>query len=232
MCAEEKRETPAACAADDDARVAKRAKVVDGGETGDQPQQKGVVCESPPPAGCRIEVLWLVEGDGAQDGNLDAAPNQTSSVWWPATVMERADAEGERETAGADAAPSVALRYAKYGAFEEEQRVVNFVGPHLLVDLSEGQELEWRREGEDWEPDPDPVVTIEELAREEAEGGADAAGVLGSLTYDRQIKVAEGMRKAADFFKTQLHGLLRAKGDGHVVTAKDIKNIIAGANMN
>ena len=167
-----------------------------------------------------IEVLWDVSPSSSTPAELDR-------VWWPGTVKERlSPAEG-------DSSPRWRLKYKPYAGFEEEERVVTFLEDHLLVDLAEKQELEWRKVGDAYEPAEeeetgDQIVTIDDIRNEVAEEGEEQQGLaeLTKMPFDKQQVFASKYRLMADSFKEKLREIVSQKGEGCVVNAEDIHRVV------
>ena len=107
--------------------------------------------------------------------------------------------------------PKWRLRYQKYGSFEEEERVVVFLEPHLLLDCDDMQVLEWRKEGDSYEPQPpeeaeerDEVVTVSEITKEldcAADDMKEGMEELTKMPFHQQQMFASNYRRLADCFK-------------------------------
>ena len=180
--------------------------------------------------GSKIEVLWDVsapEGDHSLD-----------RVWWGGVLVgEATSVKGEREGEEKDGfglSSKWLLKYQKYGSFEEETRTVVFLESHLLLDLAEKQLLEWREEGDNYEPPEvlpqDEVVTLGDMTTEviRDEDMAEGLAELTKLPFHKQQVFASEYRQMADTFKQKLREILSSKGEGYVVDADDIHRITEG----
>uniref|UniRef100_A0A7S2YY33 Uncharacterized protein n=1 Tax=Chloropicon laureae TaxID=464258 RepID=A0A7S2YY33_9CHLO len=167
--------------------------------------------------------------------------------WWAGQLVAEEEKEGQEEVqegqeAEAGSLPFAAsskwrLRYQKYEAFEEEERTVVFLDPHLLLDFDDMQVLEWREDGSDYEPEMrqrpefaaaerDDVVAIGDMA------GADAVSEgmreLNKMPFDKQQIFASSYRVMADSFKQKLREILKNKGEGYVFGEEDVRTMIEG----
>ncbi|QDZ24959.1 hypothetical protein HOP50_15g75020 [Chloropicon primus] len=194
--------------------------------------------------GSQVEVLWDVSVGEGNTGDLDR-------VWWKGTLVSEEtgrgvecgrDEEGSankrlKQDTGAlgfERSSKWRLKYQKYGTFEEETRTVVFLQSHLLVDLAEQQLLEWRKEGDAYEPPAageagaeDEVVTIGQVTAED-EVYEEGLAELTKMPFDKQQAFASEYRVLADSFKAKLREILENKGEGYVVGKEDIHRMVEG----
>jgi len=132
------------------------------------------------------------------------------------------------------------IEYDAYGEFDVERCEVDFIGPHELRDVSTGQVLWFRKEGETLEPEDseseehdaaDDTLKMSELvAAEESEPGGVEALLAGEKEFQKlpvvtQQTIAMKYRRMADRMKAGLAKIIEENGDGYVIQAADIHMI-------
>ena len=187
--------------------------------------------------GSKIEVLYDVsEGLTSTSDEMEV-----DRVWWGGELVAEASTtnasgknDGNRGSQAFALSSKWRLKYQKYGSFEEEERTVVFLEPHLLVDIDDQQILEWRKEGEMYEPAvEDQVVTLGEVEKE-VEGGTMEEGMMEftKMPFAQQQKFASNYRLMADSFKERFRELIEKHGEGYIVGAEDIHKMVEGIKSN
>lgn len=182
--------------------------------------------------GNRIEVLWDVVEE-REDGREDAC-EQPQSEWWSATLGDPAplrDQERDRRV--------WQLHYDERKGFPTATCQVVFHSSNVMYDLEYDSFMKWRREGDidAGEDEAEQVVmslqdcleAVQEDTGTNDAQGTDEMDVLRNLPITQQHKIATGFRHFADTLKAKLKDLMETKGEGYVVQASDIRDVLNDA---
>ncbi|GBF95198.1 hypothetical protein Rsub_07913 [Raphidocelis subcapitata] len=163
--------------------------------------------------GGRIEVCW----------NVEPAEGEPYSKWWGARVLRQAAAAAAAAEPDAPAGPSYVIVYDTDEGFDAEERTVQLLSRHELLDLEDGDPLHWRREGEEWEPPEE--ATLQDLVQslpDDASLCAAEAEALSEMDAATQRRVAAAFREYTDCFKEYIRDKVEAAaaaGEEFVITA-------------
>lgn len=147
------------------------------------------------------------------------------------------------------------IKYNAQGSFPECQCEVIFLSNSRLLDCNENDALLWRHEGKPWIADENDeefgaslikeqdvsgnevTMTMQELLEDQMHmdliehGGNSLEGMgmnaMGQLPYMQQVRVVSGYRDFATALKAKLKSIQDSKGEGALVTEKDIQSFMA-----
>ena len=147
------------------------------------------------------------------------------------------------------------IKYNAQGSFPECQCEVIFLSNSRLLDCNENDALLWRHEGKPWIADENDeefgasltkeqdvsgnevTMTMQELLEDQTHmdliehGGNSLEGMgmnaMGQLPYMQQVRVVSGYRDFATALKAKLKSIQDSKGEGALVTEKDIQSFMA-----
>lgn len=197
----------------------------------------------------RLEVLWdivvepsaeeIVSKEADVVGQDNAVQEEGEggirhSEWWCATLGEPLplrDPQGNRRV--------WQIHYEEKEGFPRTTCQVVFHSSNVLYDLECQSYLKWRKEGdldgEDEEKEQvvlslqDCLEAIQGETQTNPAQDASELDALQNLPILQQQRIATGFRRFADTFKTKLKELVEEKGDGYVVQASDIQDIMKDA---
>lgn len=198
----------------------------------------------------RLEVLWDIvvepsaedtvskEGETEGQDNVvqeDGEGGTRHSEWWCATLGEPLplrDPQGNRRV--------WQIHYEEKEGFPRTTCQVVFHSSNVLYDLECQCHLKWRIEGdldgEDEEKEQvvlslqDCLEAIQGETQTNPAQDTSELDALQSLPILQQQRIATGFRRFADNLKTKLKELVEEKGDGYVVQASDIQDIVKDAH--
>lgn len=202
--------------------------------------------EFSPPIGTKIQVLWRILYDEKDETNESSNANEQSAEsnvverWWGAVVQDcTTEVVGSRSPEHANMRVHILL-YDAYNEFTEEIARVAFLPDNMLLDLSmlnesEGGRLSWRVESDENMGDAEPAVHSAEFLAREGDELVQQSGLsvdadlqaLATMPHDVQLHVTAGYRSFADTVKRLLAELIATKPADYVVTAEDIRSIMA-----
>ncbi|KAK9844110.1 hypothetical protein WJX81_004696 [Elliptochloris bilobata] len=172
----------------------------------------GLAAELGIAGGTRVEIRWLLSDEAGQE----------SKVWWGASVLEHAEADGTWH-----------IEYDAREGFEAEEAQVDFLSKSALRDLGSGDILKWRKQGcaeEASDEEGDEIVNLGQLSAEQdaldrAVGPLDAhaAAALAAMPAAQAAALAAGMRDFTDHILASL----RAKAPGATVTEQDVRSMLS-----
>ena len=179
--------------------------------------------------GDRIEVQWEIGTDGDNDEDNEQEP---TFRWWPATLLAHDEQSIAVDEESNNAVAIRTLDYDPYpeGGFpERSQETVVFLGQGTLIDLKSEETMVFRKEGEHYDEDDQPVILMQENDMEDYLNNMMASLIEKHSDKFRQIPAAQQAMIAERLAtgKEKFIDALKQSGKGTIVTAEKVQELLA-----